>query len=82
MKSTSFFTAHSMKRRSFSVTEGRSIDTAGTLTLLRERIAPPTTNSQISSSSVFSTTRISSSPSAISMRAPTGMSRTMVGTFI
>ena len=82
MKSTSFFTAHSMKRRSFSVTDGRSIDTPGTLTLLRERMAPPTRNSHVSSSSFFSTTRISSSPSAMSMRAPTGMSRTIVGTFM
>ena len=82
MKSTSFFTAHSINRRSFSVTEGRLIDTDGTLTLLRERMAPPTTNSQISSSAVFSTTRISSSPSAMSIRAPTGMSSTMFGTFM
>ena len=49
-----------MKRRSFSVTDGRSIDTPGTLTLLRDRMAPPTTNSQSSSSSVLPTTRISS----------------------
>ena len=82
MKSTSLRTAHSMKRRSFSVTDGRSIDTPGTLTLLRERMAPPTMNSQSSSSSVLPSTRISSSPSAISMRAPTGMSRTIVGTFM
>ena len=82
MKSTSFFTAHSMKRRSFSVTDGRSIDTPGTLTLLRERMAPPTTNSQSSSVSFLPTTRISSSPSAISIRAPTGMSLTIDGTFM
>ena len=82
MKSTSWRTAHSMKRRSFSVTDGRSTETPGTLTLLRERMAPPTTNSQSSSVSFLPTTRISSSPSAMSIRAPTGMSRTIVGTFM
>ena len=82
MKSTPLRTAHSMKRRSFSVTEGRSIETPGTLTLLRERMLPPVTNSQSSSSSSFPTTRISISPSAISIRAPTGISRTMPGTFM
>ncbi len=82
MKSTSCATAHSMNRRSFSVTDGRSIDTPGTLTLLRERSEPPVANSQSSSSALFSTTRSSSSPSAMSIRAPTGMSPTMPGTFM
>ena len=45
----SFFTAHSMKRRSFSVTDGRSIDTPGTLTLCANAWRLPTTNSQSSS---------------------------------
>ena len=80
MKSTSFFTAHSMKRRSFSVTDGRSIFIPGTLTLLRDRSVPPRTNSHISSSSVLSVTRSSNSPSAINNRAPTGISRTTVAT--
>mgnify|MGYP000136720733 CR=1 FL=1 len=80
MKSTSFFTAHSMKRRSFSVTDGRSIFIPGTLTLLRDRSVPPRTNSHVSSSSVLSVTRSSSSPSAINNRAPTAISRTTVAT--
>ena len=80
MKSTSFFTAHSMKQRSFSVTDGRSIFIPGTLTLLRDRSVPPRTNSHVSSSSVLSVTRSSSSPSAINNRAPTAISRTTVAT--
>ena len=67
MKSTSFFTAHSMKRRSFSVTDGRSIFIPGTLTLLRDRSVPPRTNSHISSSSVLSQVR-KKSPSYISLK--------------
>ena len=80
MKSTSFFTAHSMKRRGFCVTDGRSIFIPGTLTLLRDRSVPPRTNSHISSSSVLSVTRSSNSPSAINNRAPTAISRTTVAT--
>ncbi len=82
MKSTSWPMAHSMKRRSRSVTDGRSIETPGTLTLLRERSAPPARKRQTRAPSRFSSTASSSSPSAMSSRAPTGMSATMQGTFM
>ena len=79
-KSTSLRTAHSMKRRSRSVTDGRSIATPGTFTLLRERSTPPVTKRHSSSASLRPVTSSSSSPSATSRRAPTAMSRTIAGT--
>ena len=77
MKSTSM-----MYMRSFSVTEGRSIDTLGTLTLLRERNVQSRMTRQTSSSADFCSTCSSISPSAMSIVAPAGTSRTMCSTFM
>jgi len=82
MKSTPFSVAHSMYMRSFSVTEGRSIDTLGTLTLLRERSVQSRMTRHTSSSADFCSTCSSISPSAMSIVAPAGTSRTMCSTFM
>ena len=82
MKSTPFSVAHSMYILSFSVTDGKSIDTSGTLTLLRERSVQSRITRQISSPSPFSSTCSSISPSAMSIVAPAGTSRTMCSTFM
>ena len=83
MKSTPFSVAHSMHMRSFSVTEGRSIDTLDVDALGAERsVQAVAHDAHTSSSADFCSTCSSISPSAMSIVAPAGTSRTMCSTFM
>ena len=74
IKSISMSMAQLMNSKSRSVTDGRLMGTLGMFTLLRGLMTPLFLTRQISSSSFFSVTSISSSPSSIRMAAPTGTS--------